>query len=149
MRRLAPLVVGLMLVACGGSPEGTGSPSPSTNPARISSTARVEIEKPKDNSNVPADHVEVKIALTGATLSKLVTTDIKPDVGHMHLKLDGVTISILAGLDEVLNDVVDSATGKPVGTLSKGFHTLQAQFVASDHGRFQPDVFTQVNFIAV
>ena len=97
---------------------------------------------------MPADHVELKVVLTGATLSKLVTTDIKPDVGHMHLKLDGVTISILAGLDEVLNDVVNTATGQKVGTLTKGFHTLQAEFVASDHGPFQPDVFTQVNFIA-
>lgn len=142
MKKLAAIgVVVIALGACGKSAQPTVT--------RIASTGHVSFEKPTPNQQVPADRVEVKVVLTGATLSKVVTTNIKPNVGHMHLKLDGRTISILAGLDEILNDIVDPATGKKIGPLSKGPHLITAEFVASDHGPFDPDVNAAVNIVAV
>jgi hypothetical protein len=142
VRKLAAVCAALMaLGACSKSPQPTVT--------RIASTGHVSFEKPTPNQQVPAGRVEVKVVLTGATLSKVVTTNITPGVGHMHLKLDGRTVSILAGLDEILNDIVDPATGKKIGPLSKGPHLITAELVASDHGPFDPDVNAAVNIVAV
>jgi hypothetical protein len=78
--------------------------------------------------------VEVAVELTGATLIEEVTTDISPDEGHVHLSLDGETISLLAGLEETIKRV------------EPGTHLLEVEFVAGDHGPFEPRVLQSVTF---
>jgi hypothetical protein len=81
----------------------------------------------------------VRLELTGAKITKAVTTNLRPDEGHMHLRLDGETITVLGGLDENLADLL----GRP---LEAGPHLLEAEFVASDHGPFDPRVTVSVPF---
>jgi hypothetical protein len=57
----------------------------------------------------------------------------------MHLRLDGKTITILGGLDENLAELL----GRPPAA---GPHLLEAEFVASDHGPFDPRVVASVPF---
>jgi hypothetical protein len=135
MRRGVALIVAastaLILVGCGsgdGSSSGSGS--------RPSSTAGLKILEPQPGAIVSNGDVVVRLELTGGTITSQVSTNLKPDEGHVHLKLDGRTITLLGGLQETLHDV------------TPGLHVLEAEFVASDHGPFDPRVLTTVTFTA-
>jgi hypothetical protein len=142
MRKFAPLAALIFaLTAC------TSSGNPALK--RPASTGHLRFVVPVQAARVPADRVRVKLELTGATLTKETSANISPDVGHVHIKLDGKTISILAGLDEIINDITDTATGKKIGPLTKGPHIVTAEFVAADHGPFDPVVSTTVTIVAV
>jgi hypothetical protein len=127
-RVLALALAGCVLVAC-------GSEEPSTDPGeRPASTAELRIVEPTIGQVVSGDEVTVRLELQGARITDQVTTDITPDQGHIHLKLDGETITLLGGLQEQL-------TG-----LSPGPHALEVEFVAADHGFFNPRVLQVVTF---
>jgi hypothetical protein len=133
----AVLFAGVVLAACGGGGSGgDGTPTPSGRP---SSPAKLSILEPEPNQVFGPDHVPVRVRLTGATLTKVVSTTISPTKGHIHLRLDGQTITLLAGLDE---DVV-KIVGHP---LKPGPHLLEVEFVASDHGPFIPRILSSVTF---
>ena len=84
---------------------------------------------------------------TGSPISKTNTsdcfpiveaasTDLTPDTGHVHLRLDGKLISMTYGLVQEVD----------LTTLAAGDHALEAEFVAADHGPFSPRVTTTVHF---
>jgi hypothetical protein len=56
-----------------------------------------------------------------------------PNEDHIHLSLDGSLVAMATGLDAEL-------------TVEPGAHRLVAEFVAIDHGPFDPRVLTTVDF---
>ena len=133
MRRLGIAVVALALCAVACSSKGY-SPAPSTNSvARPRSTATLSILAPTSGAELTTRSVVVQLKLVGGTITKVVSTHIEPNVGHIHIRLDGVTITLLGSLTN------------PV-PVTPGNHIIQAEFVASDHGPFLPRVLTAVSF---
>lgn len=129
----------LVLAGCGSDAEPGGDGSPSIPPVeRPSSPAELTIVEPVAGATVGQD-VVVELTLEGAEVIAEVTTDLDPREGHIHIKLDGETLSLLAGLREPLADL----TG---GTLAPGPHLLETEFVAGDHGPFNPRVVSTVSF---
>lgn len=125
----------LVLAACGSDapPEPADGTSPSPPLVRPSSTGSIAIVAPTPGQVVEGD-VRVRVELTGATLIEEVSTDLAPDEGHIHLSLDGETVTLLGSLDEVIPDV------------PPGPHLLEVEFVAADHGPFNPRVLQTVSF---
>ena len=130
MRRIALCaLIGLAAVAC-------SSNSGSNSQTRPQSTAKLAILQPTSGQTVDGKDVEVKLQLTGGTITKVTTKNIKPNIGHIHLRLDGATITLLGSLDDHIRNV------------DAGQHILQAEFVAADHGPFDPDILSTVTFTA-
>jgi hypothetical protein len=130
------------LVACGGDEGGDGkSPTSVPSPAaqRPSSSAKLALVEPEAGAVLSPDAVRVRLKLTGAELTKEVSRNLRPDQGHIHLRLDGETITLLGDLDENLADIL----GAPV---EEGPHLLEAEFVAADHGPFDPRIIVSVPF---
>jgi hypothetical protein len=138
MRRFAlvALSVGLIgLAACGG-----GAPKTKTSftiVARPTSTGVLTIVSPTPNQVVHGTVLHVKLTLTGARLVPTASATITPDTGHVHVSIDGNIKSLLAGLNY-------DATG-----LTPGRHLLTAEFVAADHGPFNPRVIERQTFQVV
>lgn len=130
------LVAGLLalaaMAAC--SPESTSPPAAGTPQTRPSSTAELGILEPTPGQVVEGSEVLVRLELTGARITEQVTTRLAPDEGHVHLKLDGMVVTLLGGLEERL-------TG-----LTPGPHLLEVEFVAADHGPFTPRVIRTATF---
>lgn len=139
--RAGSLVLGavLLLSACGGDAGNQSSPTP-TAAERPSSPAELTIVQPEPGGVYPPDDVPVRLELENAEIVEEVSTDLRGDEGHIHLALDGETVTLLGGLDENLADLVDG------GSLESGMHVLEAEFVAADHGFFLPRVITTVTF---
>jgi hypothetical protein len=104
---------------------------------RPASTATLSIVRPADGATVTGDDLEVVMQLPGGTIVTTTSTKLTPDTGHVHLSLDGRVVSMTYGLVQVLS----------VRSLAPGEHTLQAEFVAADHGPFQPRVTASVTFV--
>ncbi len=133
MRKMAVLAVLLVgLAACSSNSNGGGGGG-GTRPL---STAKLSILQPTSGQTVGGKDVEVKLSLQGGTITKVVTTNIKPNVGHIHLRLDGKTITILGSLDDHIRNV------------KAGQHILEAEYVASDHLPFRKDILSAVTFMA-
>ena len=131
----------LLLAACGGEPENPASPTPTAATGeRPSSPAELTIAEPEPGGVYPSDDVPVRLELENAEIVEEVSTDLRGDEGHIHLVLDGETVTLLGGLDENLAELVEG------GTLEPGMHILDAEFVAADHGFFLPRVITTVTF---
>jgi hypothetical protein len=131
MKRLALVLVALAmsLAACN---SGTGTATPSPSSGRPSSTAVLKILSPTPLQTVPTSGVVVKISLTGAHIVPSGSTNLKPDEGHVHLRVDGRVITLTGGL------MVST------GPLSKGQHLIEVEFAASDHGPFNPRVIEKI-----
>ncbi|HVL90368.1 MAG TPA: hypothetical protein VM841_09055 [Actinomycetota bacterium] len=123
----------LALAACGGGDAGAGAKSPTPNP-RPSSTATISILQPAPGQVVEGTTLMVKVKIDGATVLEQASRDVRPDTGHVHLALDGETVTLLAGLEFELKD------------LKPGQHLLEASFAAADHGPFNPPVVTTTTF---
>ena len=124
-------VIALLTTACSSDASTAGSPSVL---ARPSSTGTLTIVSPTDGQVVHGTSVRVRTELTGARVVAASTTDVVPDEGHLHITLDGEIVAMNFGLS-------DELTG-----LTPGIHTLQVEFVASDHLPFDPRVIEQVTF---
>ena len=122
------------LTACGGGEPPAASPSPTTS-ARLSSTGKVTILEPVAGAVVQGGKVRVRIKLDGGMIVPQVSSNLKPNEGHIHLLLDGRVVQLLGSLDEMLD-------------VAKGAHLLQVEFVAADHGPFSPRVIAAVSFEA-
>jgi hypothetical protein len=104
--------------------------------ARPSSTAALTIRQPTEGEDIRGAHVEVVMELTGGRVIDTATTTITPDTGHIHLSLDGKVVSMTYGVVQLV-DLMGIAPGS---------HTLRAEFVAADHGPFDPRVIAIVRF---
>ena len=129
---IAVIGAALALAACNSGSQPT-SPSASNSVARPSSTGKIAIVSPKPGETVSTDGVIVKVSLEGATLSKQVSTNLRPDEGHVHLLVDARTITILGTLEV------------STGPLSPGPHLIEVELAANDHGPFDPRVIAQVS----
>lgn len=127
------LTCAVLLGACNGAADPPATPS-ATEPSRIASTGSITVLQPEAGAAVEGPSVEVRVALEGATIAEEVSSDIRPDVGHIHVKLDGETITLLAGLEYTVDEV------------DPGPHVLEVEFSASDHGPFDPRVVQTVSF---
>lgn len=137
--RLATLAAALLLAACGGD-ANPPDPTPTATQERPSSPAELTIVEPEPGAVYPPENVPVRLELQNAEIVEEVSTDLRGDRGHIHLVLDGETVTLLGGLDENLAELVEG------GELEPGMHILEAEFVAADHGFFLPRVITTVTF---
>jgi len=132
---IATCVPLMILAACTSKPSPGPSSTPTVN-ARPSSTAVLKIVSPTQGQEVPTSGVTVKIELTGAHIVPAGTRALRPDEGHVHLRVDGKTITLFGGLSV--------STGK----LTAGPHLIEVEFAASDHGPFNPRVIERVTVTA-
>ncbi len=113
--------------------------APSATGPRPASTATLTFRRPVDGSTVPADELEVVLDLRGGRIVDGASTVLTPDTGHVHLALDGTIVSMTYGVVQVVD----------LAGVSRGSHTLQAEYVAADHAPFAPRVTTAVRFETV
>jgi hypothetical protein len=136
-RRFGPLAVAacLLLLALVGGGCGGSSPSLSSGPQRPTTTARLLIVSPTPNQ-VTGSIVNLQLNLIGARVvpPAQVKGKLRGDEGHIHVSVDGQLVSMTYGLTQQLP------------ALPPGSHTVQAEFVASDHLPFANRVVTAVIF---
>ena len=102
---------------------------------RPASPAVIHIVSPASGATIHGATMHVVIAVDGATITSVVTKNISPTLGHVHLYVDQALIYMQYGTSQ---DV-------PV---HPGTFELQAEFVASDHAPFNPRVLTK-EFVTV
>lgn len=122
----ATLVTALAVSGCGKDSSGAGGARPTT-------TARLQTVEPTPNE-VTGPDVTVKVKLIGAKVVSSTTGKLRGDRGHIHLSLDGKLVSMAYG------------TTQQLPGLKPGPHSLQAEFVASDHAPFANRVVAAVLF---
>lgn len=127
LRPLAGLLLLLVLTAtaCGG--DGT--------PARPHTEATLDILAPEPNATTGPD-LTVELRLRHATLvaTSVSAGEVDPRRGHVHVSVDGRVIAMASDLEV------------PVSGLTPGEHTIQAEFVATDHLPFANEVLAAVTF---
>lgn len=139
MKRIGPAMIPpalvLALVMAAACSKGTGSQGSTPGP-RPSSTAQLQFLSPSNGEVFQGSSVTVpvKLSLKGARIVPATTTNITPDTGHVHLYLDNQVVAMNFSLTDQVPGV------------SPGQHILRAEFVASDHGPFDPRVFVSVTF---
>ena len=129
--------VALLAVGCSGG--GDASPTPTSTPTTItgkrpSSPAVLKILAPKTGEVIHGNSTELKLSLKNAKIVPATTTHIVPTQGHVHVYLDNKLVSMNFGLSQQLTN------------LTPGQHFLRCEFVASDHGPFDPRVITSTTF---
>lgn len=115
-----------LLGACGGGSGGSGASRPATN-------ARIQIVQPGPN-DVTGTNVHLVVNLIGAQVVAANTGPIRPGEGHVHVSLDGQLVSMAYG------------TTQDLPNTPPGQHSIQAEFVATDHQPFSNRVVASVLF---
>jgi hypothetical protein len=121
---------------CGSSTNATSASGATTTAGpRPRTNATLQIVSPAPNDRTKPD-VQVTMRLGGAHLAPATQTGgaVRPDVGHIHLSLDGQLIAMPLRLAERLP------------RLRPGSHTVEAEFVATDHVPFDNRVVAAVTF---
>lgn len=126
-RGAAFVIAAVLLAGC-----GSRAPQPATQ-VRPRSTATLRIVSPAPGATVTGRTLHVQLELTGATITPVTSSDLKPDRGHIHLSLDGRVVSMSYGVEQNI-------------AVTPGDHLLQAEFVATDHFPFNPRVVTSATF---
>ena len=113
-------------------------PTPTTSGARPASTATLGFDRPSSGQAIPGDDAQLDVVMTldGGRIVDAADTTLTPDTGHIHLSLDGRLVSMTYGLVQIVD----------IRRLSPGEHTLEAEFVAADHGPFDPRVTARTRF---
>jgi hypothetical protein len=117
-------------------PRGSATPTAAVSGPRPASTATLSFERPTPDELVRGDELDVVLDLQGGTIVATASTNLTPDTGHIHLVLDGKLVSMTYGLVQAI-DLRDEPPGE---------HLLEAEFVAADHGPFDPRVLAKVRF---
>jgi len=131
MKRIAAVVTLALVGLTGcGSEKKSSAPPASQRPA---TDARIQILAPTPNQETGPD-VTVQVKLIGAREVPQVTGPVKPDEGHIHVSLDGAVVAMAFG---------DTQTLK---ALTPGQHSVQVDFVATDHLPFKNRVTAAVLF---
>jgi hypothetical protein len=104
---------------------------------RPHSTAHLEIRSPFSGEVLHGDPavVPIELALVGGRLVPSTSRKVVPNVGHIHVYLDGNLLSMSTSLRDQLE-------------VRPGHHVLDVEFVAGDHGPFNPPVSAKVAFAA-
>lgn len=125
---LLPVAVALPVAAV-----TTTSWVPKNTPSRKrpTATAQLRIVTPAPGQVVGRSFT-VQLDLRGGRIVALTTTRNRPNQGHIHVLVDGALVSMTAGLRQDVHD------------LSPGRHVVRAEFVAADHGPFEPQVVAVV-----
>jgi hypothetical protein len=110
--------------------------TPTPGADRPASTASLAIDEPRPDREVDGEELDVVMKLEGGTIVDATSTRLEPDTGHIHLSLDGRVVSMTYGLVQVID----------LRGLAPGEHTLEAEFVAADHGPFEPRVTDTITF---
>jgi hypothetical protein len=131
--RWSRIVLAVVVVALAASCGGGGG---TTATERPSSTAKITIVEPKAGDVITAKRFTVRLKLDGGRIANVVSKDLTPDEGHVHVSVDGKIITQTFGLTQKLDTPKD------------GQHLLQAEFVAKDHGPFDPRQISTVTFEA-
>jgi hypothetical protein len=102
---------------------------------RPSTDARLAILSPRPSQEFRGDpaNVPVRLQLTGGRIVDFTSSRLVPNEGHIHLILDGRLVSMTYSTEQEL-------------PLSPGTYRLEAEFVAVDHGPFNPPVTASVTF---
>jgi hypothetical protein len=116
-------------------PTEPASPTVAAGP-RPRSTASIDFREPTSGDVVRGDDVEVVMDLAGGRVVDTSSSELSPDAGHIHLSLDGALVSMTYGNVQIVD-----LRGAPPGA-----HTLEAEFVAADHGPFDPRVTASITF---
>jgi hypothetical protein len=130
MRRLAVACAAtlvLLAASCGNDGGTSGGERPS-------STASIAIREPRVGDEITKSKFTVRLDLNGGRIVNVVSKDLTPDEGHVHVSIDGKIITQTFGLTQKLD------------TPKAGSHLLQAEFVAKDHGPFNPRVLSTLTF---
>jgi hypothetical protein len=112
---------------------------PTTTPVagpRPATSATIAFESPSPGEQVDGDLINVVVDLEGGRVVAETSTNLRPDAGHVHISIDGRLVSMTDGQEQVLD----------MSDLDVGLHTLEAEFVAMDHGTFNPRVTATVTF---
>ena len=126
-------LIGALLVCAGCSPGAQTVTTPSQTAVRPRSTGVLSILYPEPGAVVSGPKMTVRLALKNAEVVPQTTTHLSPDKGHIHLSIDGKIISMMYGLDQVID-------------VTPGMHILTAEFVAQDHFPFDPRVVKTLTF---
>jgi len=105
---------------------------------RPASVASLAIDQPTAGEHVSGSALGVTIELKAGKIVPTSTTKLTPDTGHLHLYIDGQLVSM--GSDDLRESL-------PIGELGAGQHRLRVEFVAADHGPFEPRVQDTVAFV--
>jgi hypothetical protein len=105
---------------------------------RPASIASLAIDEPTPGEHVSGSALGVTIELIDGRVVLISTTKLTPDAGHLHLYIDDRLVSMGSG---GLRESV------PIGGLVAGQHRLRVEFVAADHGPFEPRVQATVGFV--
>ena len=103
---------------------------------RIASTATLRILLPTPGQVVHRPTLDLAVDLKGGKIIQLASTKLKPDEGHLHVSIDGSLVSMTFGVAQQVD----------IRGLKTGEHTLEAEYVAADHGPFVPRVRQSVTF---
>jgi hypothetical protein len=111
---------------------------PTPSGARPASTAKIGFDQPASGQVVPANEAQLDVVmkLDGGRIVDAASTTLAPDTGHIHLSLDGRLVSMTYGLVQLVD----------IRGLTPGEHVLEAEFVAADHGPFDPRVTARTTF---
>jgi hypothetical protein len=128
MLRTALAATMLSVIGCGGSTSAANAKRPPTS-------ARLQIVAPTPNEVTGPDTV-LQLNLIGATVApqNVVGGTLRGDEGHIHVSADGKLVSMAFGLSQ------------PLTGLAPGPHSVQAEFVATDHRPFANRVVAAVLF---
>jgi hypothetical protein len=102
---------------------------------RPSTVARLAILSPHEGEVFRGDRaaIPVHLQLDGGKIAPFTSLRLVPNEGHIHLYLDGSLVSMATAPDAQI-------------AASLGQHELRAEFVAVDHGPFEPRVVVTVMF---
>jgi len=101
------------------------------------STASLAIVQPTPGESFSGDPLVVVLQLTGGRIVQTASTTLTPDTGHIHVSVDGRLASMAYGLRQPID----------ISGLAPGAHEIEAEFVAADHGPFDPPVTATVTFV--
>lgn len=129
MMRLIALVTSGALLVVGAA---CGNDAPAANRPRSSAT--VQIVEPEANATITGDKFTVRIDLNGGRVVPETSRNLTSDEGHLHVSVDGEILSQTYGLRQELE------------APDPGKHLLQVEFVAKDHGPFDPRIIASAPF---
>jgi hypothetical protein len=141
---LTTVLVGVTACGSAAADGGSGAPAPTPYPTpsaglghRPSTPVKITLVSPTSGEVVHGTSVLVKVSVTGGIVTPVVTGDITPTKGHVHLYLNNQLIYMQYTLQQSV----------PVHPGVE--YSMYAEFVAQDHYFFSPRDVTPTIFFTV